>query len=428
LSPGGRELSGLLYCDLAGVVRGRFVPIEEVEQHLDSGIGWVPANQAVNLFGELAEPNPFGAVGDVRLRPDPETRVHVGFQDRPPLDFLLCDAVRTDGSAWDCCARTLLIDRLKVLAEETGGRLNSTFEHEFQLLADYQPGAPFSLSAMRRVDWFPQHVVGALMEAGVEPETFLPEYGPRQFEVPTAPAIGVRSADRSVVVREVVREVARISGYTASFSPLCTPGGVGNGVHIHFSLVDPQGRSVLYDGSRPGELSELGGAFAAGILEHAGALIALTAPSGISQERFKPHNWAASQVILGLRNREAALRICPGSSLGGGDPWHQYNLEFRAADAAANPYLALAGIINAGLDGVRRGLPAPPVVEEDVEGGEPLVAGLGAALGRLRGDGALLEGWSEDLIATYAAVKESECRTIDGLDPDSACELYRQAI
>ena len=89
----------IAYCDLAGLVRGRSVPAATFDDRLKTGVGWVPANQAICCFGPLAEPNPWGSVGDRRLLPDPATRVHVDLWDgRHPLDFVLSDAVHTDGA------------------------------------------------------------------------------------------------------------------------------------------------------------------------------------------------------------------------------------------------------------------------------------------------------------------------------------------
>ena len=105
----GEELTMIAYCDLAGLVRGRSVPAATFEDRLRAGVGWVPANQAICCFGPLAEPNPWGSVGDRRLIPDPATRVRVDlWDDATPLDFVLSDATHTDGSPWDACPRTFL--------------------------------------------------------------------------------------------------------------------------------------------------------------------------------------------------------------------------------------------------------------------------------------------------------------------------------
>src|SRR5207302_9949818 len=147
--------------------------------------------------------------------------------------------------------------------------------------------------------------------------------------------------------------------------PMASPDGPGNGAHIHFSLVDDAGGQLFYDPASEFGLSELGLRFAAGILEHASALSAITAPSPTSAARLAPHHWSAGAVCLAAHNREALLRIPPLLTLGELDAPGQLRLEYRAADGAANPYLALGMLVQAGLDGVRRELPAPPVLDRD---------------------------------------------------------------
>src|SRR5256885_128567 len=111
--------------------------------------------------------------------------------------------------------------------------------------------------------------------------------------------------------------------------------------------------------SRPRCLSELGAAFAAGILRHARALGALTAPSPVSATRLTPHRWSAGAVCLAERNREALLRIPPLVEVGGASEEAQMRLEYRGADASAHPYPPPGAGLRAGLGGVRGGLPAP---------------------------------------------------------------------
>ena len=185
----------------------------------------------------------------------------------------------------------------------------------------------------------------------------MPEYGPRQYEVTYAPAVGVTSADRAVIVRELARAAARVLGHRISFSPAVTPDIVGNGVHVHMSLVDLSGWPVMYDADAPHGLSETGGRFVAGILHHATALCAVTAPSVISYLRLVPHRWSAAWSNAGFRDREACVRICPVVEAPGVPIAPQFNIEFRAADATASPYLALGALVYAGLDGILQKMP-----------------------------------------------------------------------
>src|SRR5215218_4657732 len=244
----GEDLVGFLHCDLSGLNRGRSVPASEVEGRMGAGVGWVPADQALTPFGPIAEPNPFGSLGDLRLLPDGSTETRVDlWDDVSPLHFYLCDAANTDGSPWDSCPRTLLKGALTQL-EEAGFRLVASFEQEFLLQGlPGEPGPGFSYEAQRLVEPSGPLLMGALRGAGLEPEAFLPEYGAAQYEVPCAPAEGVAAADRAAAMREVTREVARRLGYRASFAPMSDPEGVGNGVHVHLSLVDRDGRPVFYD-------------------------------------------------------------------------------------------------------------------------------------------------------------------------------------
>jgi glutamine synthetase len=450
------DLVALVCCDLGAIVRGRSVLATELAEHMRGGIGWVPANHALTPLGPVAEPNPFGATGDLRLLADAATRVLVAGEGRhSALELMLCDIVETDGRPWECCPRSFLRASVEELERELGARVLASFEHEFQLLPnatlapgdsppappstqptsrDIPPALPFSLDAQRRVDPFGARVVGALVAAGIEPERFFAEYAAHQFEIPVAPTEGVASADRAVLLREVVREIARRDGMRASFVPLLDPEQAGNGVHIHLSLLDAGGRPLLYDARRGACLSELGERFAAGILRHARALSALTAASPVSGARLRPHRWSAGAVCLAQRNREALLRIPPVVELADADAGAQLRLEYRGADASANPYLALGAILRAGLAGVRERLPAPPLLEGDPALLEPeqarrfgvgaLPATLAQALAALADD-ATVRGWlTPQLYDAYVSVKRAELDAAADVDLEELCRRY----
>lgn len=432
------ELVAFVCCDLGAIVRGRSLPASELAGHVEHGVGWVPANHALTPIGTLAEPNPFGSTGDLRLLPDLDTHVRVQAiagegSETATLEFVLCDMAETDGSPWECCPRTFLRRALEDLRAQTGLRVLASFEHEFQLLSDAPAALAFSLEAQRRAEPFPSQVVAALREAGVAPERFMAEYAAHQFEIPVSPAEGVAAADRAVALREVVREVARQGGVRATFAPLLDPAQAGNGVHIHVSLLDEDGRAALYDEERAACLSELGASFAAGVLAHADALSAICAPSPVSATRLSPHRWSAGAACLGLRNRETLLRIPPlVASLG--EQASQMRLEYRGADATANPYLALGSIVRAGLQGVRDELAAPPVLERDpaqLDEAEADRFGVGGLPSSLPDALAALErdetarAWMTPLMYdAYVAVKHAETAAADGEELHELCRRY----
>lgn len=428
------DLISLVYCDLGGIVRGRSLASAQLADDPQASVGWVPSAVARAPFGRV-EDNPFGAIGDLRLLPDVDTHVTVPADERSSaLEFVLCDLVETDGEPWDCCPRGVLRDALADLDAHLGACVLASFEHEFQLVMDGSPAPAMSLQAHRALDPFPARVMAALTSAGVEPERFVPESATHQFEVPVAPMEGMASADRSLALKEVVREVARRHELRVTFAPLLEPAGPGNGVHIHLSLVTSDGTPLFYDADRPFCLSELGGQFAAGIVAHASALSALTAPSPASYARLRPHVRSAAAAYLGYRDREALIRIPPVVTIAGASPAGQLRLEYRGADATANPYLALGGLIRAGLSGARQRSPTPPILDRDPGrlsprdqdrlGMRALPATLQESLEALAHDTIIRGAMSPRLYETFVAVKRAELDAAHAADLPELCRRY----
>lgn len=412
-------------CDLAAQVRGRAVPATARAATEASGVGWVPADLALHCFDGIADGNRFGSTGDLRLLPDPASAIDLpGDGDVPASRLYLADQVRIDGSAWGGCPRTFLRTALDELREAHGLVLDVAFEHEF-MLTDMAPTPPFSWARARAAEPFGSDLVGLLETIGYEPETWLPEYGAGQFEITLAPRPALDAADRAVVLRELVRDLAARRGHHATFAPLVDPAGSGNGVHIHLSLRTLDCDPVMYDAAGPGRLSMTARRFAAGVLSRAGALCAITAPSRVSYLRLTPHRWSAGGAFLAEHNREAMLRICPTPSLAGGDPRRSLHLEYRAADATANPWLALGVLVRAGIAGLEADDAAevwPESATEDELDGVPLLpSDLGSALAALEAD-PVARGWFPDeLWETYLLVRRSELAELAALDDTDAC-------
>jgi len=139
-----------------------------------------------------------------------------------------------------------------------------------------------------------------------------------------------------------------------------TTAGIGNGWHVHTSLLR-QGSNLL-DGDGPHGLSPAGASYVAGILRDLPAIVAITAPSLPSLLRLRPGYFSSAYAFWGIQNREAALRYVPGSPLVGGA---NANVELKPCDASANPYLALAAVIAAGLAGVEDALTLPEPIQEN---------------------------------------------------------------
>jgi glutamine synthetase len=212
--------------------------------------------------------------------------------------------------------------------------------------------------------------------------------------------------------------------------------GVGNGVHIHFSFIDAKGRPALYDASNPGCVSNIGGAFVAGILRHLPALIAFTAPSPISGLRLQPHHWSSSFTWFGNQDREASLRICPVPRLGKGNPAKAFNIEYRPADATACPHLVLAVMVRAGLEGIREKLPSPPIFSGDPTklndpertkwGLHPLPSSLSTALEVMLADTTVTSWFDPLAIETYVGMKRMELKLAGDTVDDAMCRRYAE--
>ena len=179
-----------------------------------------------------------------------------------PERFALGDIVSLEGEPWECCTRAILKKALGRLEQAGGVHLKAAFEHEFHIMApQYAVGEAYTLSGYRAQAGFGETLMAALAAAGLSPDTLMKEYGAGQYEVTVDPAMGVRAADEAAILRELTRATAIRCGEAASFTPIRDPSGVGNGVHIHMSLIAADGTPATYDPQGPHGLSPMAGSF-----------------------------------------------------------------------------------------------------------------------------------------------------------------------
>src|ERR1700694_616963 len=207
----------------------------------------------------------------------------------------------------------------------------------------------------------------------------------------------------------------------------------GNGCHLHFSGWSKDGKTNrFYDQSQPYGLAPVARQFMAGVLEHLPALGALTCASVNSYQRLQPQTWASAYRVWGPDNREGALRVASPTR---SREAQSANVELKASDSSSNPYLALGGVIAAGLDGIGRQLELPPPVTTDphllsdderrVIHADRLPQSLQEAVGHLRRDQVLMEALGERLAGSYMAVKEADIAAF--ASEDQAFELRQHA-
>src|SRR5438309_3731390 len=357
--------------------------------------------------------------------PDPADEVRIDFADVSPIEhFFLGDICNTDGTLWECCPRDFLRRAIKELDDLASLKLVAAFEQEFLYTGvSARPGDAYALGAFRRQEHFGETFTAALRAAGVIPDTFLAEYGPRQFEVTVMSQPALTAADHAVITREMARAAAYRLGHRVIFSPKPDPELVGNGVHIHMSLVDMAGGSATHAPGEPMELSKPAQHFFAGVLHHMPAICAVTAPSPVSYLRLVPNAWAPTAIDLARQDRGATLRICPVfAAATPTEVTRQFHVEFRAADAAASPYLALGAVIFAGVDGIRRALPLPAAGAA----APSLPRSLPEALDRLAADETAAGWFGPTHLDAYLRFKRVEWEKVAELSPAELCARYAE--
>jgi glutamine synthetase len=412
--------------DLAGLVRGKAFPEADLEDRATAGVGLTGSNIMLSAFGPIYD-TPFGTRGDLKLVPDLSTRTMIPTSTGASLELVLGDICNLDGSPWSCCPRSLLRRALDTLEAEFGLTLLSAFEQEFVYTGVAERlGSAYAFDRYRRAGTLGGRISAALRDADIIPDSFLPEYGERQFELTVKPRAGIRAADDAVLVREIVRGCSDDNGARAILAPVLEPDGIGNGTHIHFSLRDKDDRPVMYAPGAALGISAVAQPFVAGIIEHMPALTAITAPSVASYFRLRPNKWAPTWANIGAGDRAASLRVCPIFAHDAGGAAGRFNLEYRIADATASPFLALSAIVYAGLDGLRRGLVLPAHGDTDpaAAGIAQLPASLSAALDLLEASAAARTWLGPDLFAAYLLFKRSEIAAVRGLSDDQICHRY----
>jgi glutamine synthetase len=414
----GLRLVRFLWCGNDGTIRAKSSARHGLEHRLEAGIGLTVAMQAMNALDYLQPVPGMGPVGEIRLVPDLDTFRVLPYA--PHTGAVLTDHVRHDGTPAPVCQRSFL-ERMEARLAERGLVLRASFENEFSLAtrvdSAYVPidsALCFSTIAATAAQDYVDELSSALEAQDIVLEQYYAELGHGQQEISTGHAPATTAADEQLLVRETIRGVASRQGLVASLAPKPWPDNAGNGGHVHFSLWEG-GRNRFYDGDRPDGLSADARAFIAGVLAHLPGLCGLTAPSFNSYHRIVPQYWAGAFVCWGYDNREAPVRV---ASVFRGAEEASTNAELKACDATCNPYLALGGLIAAGLDGLERGLEPPEPVDVDpatIDDDERERRGIvrlpstqEEALDALAADDVLLAALGGELAGAYLAVRRSE--------------------
>ncbi|SEK96141.1 glutamine synthetase family protein [Streptacidiphilus jiangxiensis] len=410
LSGEGVVALALTWVDNAGIARVKGVPLRRLAEAAVEGVGMSPVFDVFLVDDTITTSRYLGGPdGDLRLFPALDRAVPLAAQ--PGWAFAPADRYRQDGLPHPACQRRFAA-RMVERAAERGLSFRAAFETEWIVRRADEDGLPtdglptdgpaYGLHRVTDCSDYLRDLLLALEAQGLTVQQIHPEYSAGQFEVSVAARDALGAADDAVLVRATIRGVSARHGLRASFAPAFEPGGVGNGGHLHLSAWR-EDRNLLAGQA----LTRDGEAFLAGVLRELPALLALGAPSPASYLRLVPSHWAGCFQCWGVENREAALRLVQG-------PDEQANVEVKCFDQAANPYLAVGGVIAAGL----AGLDAEAVLPEPVQGDPALLpperqparlpTGLDETLTAFRASTVLRDALGDVLFEAVAAVRAAE--------------------
>ena len=431
----GVQLIRFLYCDNGGVIRGKATHVGQLRRRMQSGIGLVKGMQSFASLDFLPAGATYGPVGEIRLIPDPDTFTVLPYAPRSAQ--MIASMIELNHEPWALDPRSFLA-RMVATAAGRGLQFDAAFENEFYLArktdAGYEPvdqSLCFSGIGMDSTEDVIQDIVAALTAQGLTVELSHPELGHGQQELSTRHAPAVRAADNQITYRQTVRGVAATYGLVASLAPKPFADQAGSGAHLHWSVWNnDHTTNRLADGAAADGLSPLARHAIAGVLTHLPGLLALTTPSVNSFRRLQPHYWSSAYTAWGIENREAAVRV---PSRYWDDEAGSTNLELKASDASANPYISLGGVIAAALDGIERGLdPGDPVdqdpgnltdAERDRRGIRRFPGSSREALDELERDEILVAALGEPLAVEYLKVRRAEAAAY--AEKDDAFELQQ---
>ena len=444
------------FVDQHGLLHGKTIPASGLTAVFRSGISCVSTLlskdtsgttvfSAFNADGGLGVAEMAGAA-DIVMVPDPTTFHLVPWAGG--TGRVLCDLRFQNGEQVPFCSRGVLQEALDRAGAAGYGYLTG-LEIEFHLYrrAEYFPNAdgigrctyPTPVEPINQgnqllsedrgdeVEPATRRIREVLDRMGIELRSIEVEYGANQLELTLDPIPGLGSADAMVLLRSTIKQLARRSGYHATF--MCRPqltDSKSSGWHLHQSLLSAGadgGRNVFVPGDGEGPISPVGRHFIAGQLAHASAACVFANPTINGYKRFQPYSMAPDRIAWARDNRGAMIRLV-GSAEDG-----TTHIENRIGESAANPYLYMASQLHSGLEGIEAGLPLPPSADDPyTTEAARLPANLREAVDALEADSGLTRAMGEQFVGYYAAIKRAEIarfeRTVTDWEQREYFDLY----
>ncbi len=403
----------LQFTDLMGIIKNVEIPRSQFEKALDGQIMF--DGSSIEGFTRIEE-------SDMLLVPDPST-----FQVNPwsnpdgsKVARMICDIYLPDGSAFAGCPR-LALKRQVERAAKMGYTMVAGPEAEFFLFRTDERGNPlldthdvggyFDLTPVDMGEHCRRDIVLVLEAMGFEVEAAHHEVAPGQHEIDFKYGDVLPTADKVSTFRFVVKKVAVEHGLHATFMPKPLAGVNGSGMHVHQSLLDREGNNAFYDEQAEWQLSKVALGYIGGVLRHAPGFVALTNPLINSYKRLVPGYEAPTNISWSEKNRSPMVRVPAKRGM-------STRCEVRVPDPACNPYLAMAAMMAAGLEGVGQGYdPGKPVNKNIFTMSQrekkrlkiaQLPPSLSGALDALEKDKVIRRALGDHIFEHYVAAKRQE--------------------
>lgn len=417
----GIDVVRLIFTDLLGVTRSKDLLVSQLERAAAHGPAfcqgtWVTTTRGGVLDGGSGS---FGdGLPDMVSKLDTDTIRPIPWV--PGVAYAIADIDNPDGSRSEVAPRAVLrsvldeYDKLG-LTPVCGPELEFYFaqrtDEGWERILN-KAGRVYTTGSLVDPDGHYLHLLRMLDQLNIGAFAGNHEFCPSQYEINLWHSEAMDAADRTFLFKSAVKDVCASRGILGTFlgKPWSDEGG--SGFHLHFSLVDADGVNQMHDGGDG--LSDTAMAMIAGVIEHAPAIAAFTNPTVNAFKRLGPDTLAPYRSNWGFDNRSTMIRIPPERGQG-------TRLELRIGDGTANPYIVIAVVLAAALDGIRRGLTPPPVSEGwayEEESRPILPMSLTEALDALEADEGLRSYLGSTFIDIFTVMKRDEVARYEAEVPD----------
>ena len=416
----GIDVLRIIYADVLGITRSKDILVSQLEKIAGHGPAFCQGIWVTTTQGDVLDAEGIAGDGlqDFITQLDPDTIHELPWE--PGVAYAVGDALNPDMSPNLFSPRTVL---RKVIAEYEKLGLVPVVGPELEFyIADRVEGGGFKRSLVRAGRAYTTgslvdpkgtflHLMRMLDQLNIGAFAGNHEFSPAQYEINLWHSEAMDAADRTFLFKTSIKDIVNREGQHATFlgKPWSDEGG--SGFHLHLSVTDKQGKNLMHEGA---ELSEVAKQMIAGLCENANALTAFTNPTVNAFKRLGPDTLAPYRANWGYDNRSTMVRIPPERGSG-------TRLEVRVGDGAANPYLVIAGILAAALDGIVRKLDVTEPAEGmayDNEAAPTLPATFTEALDALEANERMREHMSTGLIAIFLVMKRDEIQRYEAAVPD----------